>query len=104
MAAPRLAQDSRRAIMQVGSYRTDLYQVIDGTAATASTTVFTYDTVIRIDSYESDNWIKRATGSATAVDGEGMRLGQDKEITMLVYAGEVIATIGGKLNIVPVAK
>lgn len=37
-----------------------------------------------------------------AVDGEGMLLPEGAEITMLLYAEDVIATIGGTLNIVQV--
>lgn len=103
MGWPKLARDKTKAVLQVGPYRTDLYQILDGTSATASSTVFTYDTVVRLDSYVGDNWIMRGVGTATAVADTGMRLGLDKEVTMKVTAGDVIATIGGKVNITPVA-
>lgn len=196
-----LGRGQKGEVAQVGSYRTDLYQNI-----TSASTVFGYNTIMRIQSYLGDNWITRSntlsqpatidaniTGatvtfegsgedylngleltwisdkrwlnqnaqpweliwednvwkitnlgtdieyvdittpetsfptnfiaqegfsltppaptSATmtlpavaAVDGQGMLLPEGSEITMLAYAGDVITTTGGSLNIVPVSE
>jgi hypothetical protein len=38
------------------------------------------------------------------VVGEGLLLAEGEELTMLIYQGDIVATTGGTLNIVPVAK
>lgn len=98
----RLGRGEHGEVAQVGSYRTDLYQNLDGQSASASSTAFTGDQMIRLVSYTADNWVKRGTGTVTAVATEGMLIPSGSELTMVVYDGEKIATIGGELNIVPV--
>jgi len=99
-----LGRGSKGEVAQVGSYRTDLFQNIDGLLASAITTAYTYNTIVRVKSYGGDNWVTRTAIAAAAVADTGLLLEDGSEITMLVYAGEQIATIGGKLNIVPVSE
>lgn len=99
----KLARDDNGSILQVGSYKTSLYQNIDGVAASAITTQYLVNTVVRIKSYTDDNWITISDNAAAAVASQGMLLERGEEITLLVNADDYIATIGGKLNIVPVS-
>lgn len=189
----KLARDDRQAVLQVGSYKTIGYINLDGTIYNDRTEAFDYNTIIRLKSYDGDNWITRLSlkdyplnsihiyidsildssygyntlsgnwddgsdayisynsivkrweliniadiiytnstyvgvnppktgwidlsgngeltisyGNYTYADSAsadvGMLLEDGEEITMLVYAHDKIGTIGGKLNIVPVAE
>jgi hypothetical protein len=89
-------------ISTYGRYITEDFQNIDGSSASASTTSFIEDTVVRVKSYDGDNWVKRTDSATTAVEGEGMLMLEGEENTMFVKTGDIISCIGGKLNIVPV--
>lgn len=98
-----LARDDRQAILQVGSYRTDQFQLVDGSGGSAVSTTFAHNTIVRIKAYSGDSWVKIDT-VGTAVQYEGLLMGDGEELTMLIYDGQKISCIGGVLNIVPVAK
>lgn len=91
--------DQIENLQTIGNYETDTYQNLDGSISSASSTVFATEESIRIISYDADNWIKRTAGAGTAVSTEGLLLLTGSEISMIVNAGDVISTIGGKLNI-----
>lgn len=93
-----LAKDDRQNVLQVASYETPLFQNIDGLSVSASTVAFTSDTVVRVKSYGGDNWI---TIGPTAVVDTGLLLQLGDELHMSMRSGDIISTIGGKLNIVP---
>ncbi|MCK5814295.1 MAG: hypothetical protein KAH03_08550 [Cocleimonas sp.] len=97
-----LASDSNGNIMQVSAYDTTSYQNLDGSTASAISTEFTEHTVVRVKSYYDDNWITISDDDSDAVDDEGLLLENGAELTMLISAGNKIATIGGKLNVVNV--
>ena len=97
-----LAKDDSGNVLQVASYNTGSYQNLDGTSASDISTVYATNTVVRIKSYETDNWITISNDDSPAVADIGMLLETSEEITVLIYAGNKIATIGGKLNIVSI--
>ena len=100
----KLARDDKGSILQVGSYRTDLYQNLDGSAGSAITAEFTKNnTVVRLKSYSGDNWITISDSAAAAVSDQGLLLEAGEELTLHIANGDYIATIGGILNIVPVS-
>jgi hypothetical protein len=81
-------------------YNTALYQNIDGISGSAATTTYAQDTVVRIQSYEADNWVT-IESAPTAVIGQGILIVNGSELIIAISAGDKIATINGKLNIVP---
>ena len=97
-----LAEDKNGNVIQVASYNTASYQNLDGTSASAISSEFTEDTMVRIKAYDADSWITISSDSSAAVADTGLLLGTNEELTILVYNGTKIATIGGKLNIVSI--
>lgn len=89
-------------IKSYGSYDTTSYQNLDGTSASDQSTEFVSDTLVRVKAYSADCWVEIGA-NPTAVDSQGMLMTQYDEISMLIPAGNKIAVIGGKLNIVEIS-
>ena len=89
-------------IKTLGHYETDTAYVLDGTTASDVSVAVTELTVVRLNSFDGDNWIKITTAGDAAVEGEGMLLAYGADLTMILNSGDRISTIGGKINVIPV--
>lgn len=63
-----LARDDRQSVMQIGSYRTDKFENINGISGSVSSSIFEFTTSVRVKSYGGDNWVSRF--SATSIPEE----------------------------------
>lgn len=87
-------------IQTYGSFDTASYQTLDGTVASASSTALLAG-LYRLKAFVADSWISIGQGAQTAVDQEGMLMTQYDELILEVADNDIIAVIGGQINIVP---
>lgn len=97
-----LALDQDGKVLQVASYDTKNAENLDGTSASDISNEFTSNTIVRLKSYDNDNWINISNDNSPAVSEQGMLLQNGEELTVLIKKNYKVATIGGKLNIVKV--
>ena len=99
----RLPEDPTGAKAQFGFLGTD-GQTIDGSSASVATSAYSVDTAVRLSSVSfADCWIEIGTNPTAVAESAGAILVNGTEY-MMVEAGEKIAVIGGKLNIVSALK
>jgi hypothetical protein len=99
----KLANDSNGNHAQFGYLATDAV-TLDGTSASAATAAYTAGAKVRLSSVGfADCWVEIGTNPTAVAESAGAILVNGTEYT-IVEAGDKIAVIGGKLNVVSALK